>query len=305
MSTCVGCTGWSFADWYKNKFYDRKEEERFKGKGLNYHLWKYSKFFDCTEVNSFNYTISIVNPQSLTPVHPKALWWYKKQLGQAQNEHGFSMFERIAKMTFKWDASTPEGFVFSTKVPGMITHAKCLRDCSRETRLFIEGIGHVKKIKFLLFEFPSYFTKENSFDAFKDYFSKGSSDYSIVVEFRSKDWYNPQTFDFLKKKGITLALSQVDDPGVASFKGDDRTTDLTYVRIIGQHGVYESFDRMRESPQVKQQLQNWAELVQSSDKSFVFINNNFAGNAPETANYFKKIIGQKPREWASGLQHFF
>ncbi|MFH1510603.1 MAG: hypothetical protein ABIF10_02840, partial [Candidatus Woesearchaeota archaeon] len=105
----IGCTGWSYPDWYKNGFYDKKEE---RTGAASYKLQRYSKFFDCTEVNSFNYTISFVEPKELSKlqVPPKAVWWYNKQqeMIKGNKSEPYSMYNRIQFMTAKWDSSTPE-----------------------------------------------------------------------------------------------------------------------------------------------------------------------------------------------------
>jgi len=309
----IGCTGWSFKDWYRNQFYVRKDEEAFKRNypEQSYLLNRYSRLFDCTEVNSFNYTVNFVEPGTLSDleVPSTAKWWYGKQAEKAlrfnEPDDPFVMYSRIPFMTKKWDISTPEHFVFTAKVPGMITHAKCLRDCADETRLFLKGIKNVKKLRTLLYEFPSYVTKENSFEYFKEYFASVPKDYTYVVEFRSLDWQNDEVYDFLRKNRISLALSEVHDKNVVSLKEKPYLSDDLYLRLIGKHGVLTRFDSMELSEETNKLLENWAQTVQSSKHAMVFINNNFAGNAPETANYFQKLIGLEPKIWKSDLTSFF
>lgn len=296
----IGCTGWSYPDWYKNGFYDRKEE----AKTANYKLQRYSKFFDCTEVNSFNYTITFSEPKELHAlgVPPKALWWYNKQLEliKGNKSEPYSMYNRISYMTTNWDSSTPEEFIFSSKVPGMITHAKCLRDCATETRLFLKALHGVKKLKYLLYEFPSYFTKKDFFEDFQDYFSKMPDNHKYVAEFRSADWQAEEVEEYLEKKGIIHALSEVQNRGVTTLKESDR--DFLYVRLIGKHSVFKTFERAVLTDTTI--LREWAEKIQNAKDSIVFVNNNFAGNAPETANYLKKLVGLEPKEWKKNLNHY-
>jgi uncharacterized protein YecE (DUF72 family) len=305
MTIRVGCTGWSYADWYKNKFYDRKEEEKFSHSGKSYPLWRYSQFFDCTEVNSFNYTITIMEPNELAKleVPHQAVWWYKKQLDGMKEKDMFAMYNRVPFMTAKWSESTPSDFVFSAKVPGMITHAKCLRDCADETRLFLKGIRGVDNMKYLLYEFPSYFTKKHFFDDFKQYFSKMPDSHSYVVEFRSADWQDEEVYEYLRKRGVALAMSDVADKGVTTVE-EPLDKDFAYVRIIGKHGVFATFNKARLTDEAMKRLSFWAQKVRHVNNATIFINNNFAGNAPETANYFKKLVGLEPKEWASNLSKF-
>src|SRR5882724_13708841 len=54
-----------------------------------------------------------------------------------------------------WDARTPEGFIFSLKVPQVITHEKVLVDCDTE---FAEFMGTMEllgqKLGPMVFQFP-------------------------------------------------------------------------------------------------------------------------------------------------------
>ncbi len=43
-----------------------------------------------------------------------------------------------ARTVENWNARTPEGFVFSVKVPQLITHDKVLMECDVETAEFLE-----------------------------------------------------------------------------------------------------------------------------------------------------------------------
>jgi len=276
MNTYIGCTGWSYKDWYSG-FYNRKAEKQFD------------------------------DPEKLDLPH-KAKWWFGKQLERVKRrDKPYFLYETIPYMAKRWNDSTPKDFIFTSKVPGMITHAKCLQECEKETRMFLRGIEPVKdKMKFLLYEFPSYFTKEN-FDIFKEYFSAMPKDYSYAVEFRSKDWQDREVYDFLQEKGITPVLSEVNNPGVETLRHEIETSDSLYVRIIGKHGVFTKFDRMSLSSDIKDTLEHWAKLIKDSKKlAMAFINNNFAGNAPETANLLKEMLGMEVKEWKDpGLKRFF
>ena len=51
-----------------------------------------------------------------------------------------STFYRIPteQAVTKWENQTPSNFLFSFKFPRVITHIKMLKDCERETSLFLE-----------------------------------------------------------------------------------------------------------------------------------------------------------------------
>lgn len=59
-----------------------------------------------------------------------------------------------------WAAQTPDGFVFSAKVPQVITHERCLEGCDDEMNAFIKVMELLgPKLGVLLFQFP-YFNKQ-------------------------------------------------------------------------------------------------------------------------------------------------
>ncbi len=309
MQPRIGCTGWSYKDWY-NGFYDRKKEERFKAEHPEkvYALSRYSEFFDVTEINSFNYTI-VLDDKALDglEVPHKAKWWLSKQLERHRSQDRWSMFRGISSMAERWDVSTPQGFMFTSKVPGMITHAKCLQDCSKETELFLEGMKPLRnKLGYLLYEFPSYFDRTR-FSDFQNYFDEMPKNHRYVVEFRSADWHDEEVYDYCREKGITVAMSEVQNKGVESLREVSGVGDVAYVRLIGKHGVFEKFDAMKLSGEHKKVLGYWAEMIKRSKKlALVFVNNNFAGNAPETAKYLRDVLGIGTKEWKDpGLSRFF
>ena len=61
-----------------------------------------------------------------------------------------------------WKNQTPDGFTFSLKFPNIITHIKMLRDCQRETSLFLERTKLLgEKLGPLLLQFPPSFGVEH------------------------------------------------------------------------------------------------------------------------------------------------
>jgi uncharacterized protein YecE (DUF72 family) len=56
-----------------------------------------------------------------------------------------------------WAARTPEGFIFSVKVPQTITHDKVLVDCDVELKQFLDTMGILgEKLGPIVFQFPFF-----------------------------------------------------------------------------------------------------------------------------------------------------
>jgi uncharacterized protein YecE (DUF72 family) len=64
-----------------------------------------------------------------------------------------------ARTVENWNARTPEGFIFSVKVPQMITHDKVLIGCDVEIAEFLETMDTLgEKLGPITFQFP-FFTR--------------------------------------------------------------------------------------------------------------------------------------------------
>ena len=62
-----------------------------------------------------------------------------------------------ARTVENWKARTPEGFIFSVKVPQTITHEKVLLNCDAERREFLDTMGILgDKLGPIVFQFPFF-----------------------------------------------------------------------------------------------------------------------------------------------------
>jgi hypothetical protein len=67
------------------------------------------------------------------------------------------MDARPPRTVSNWAAKTPNGFIFSVKVPQVITHEKVLADCDAEFREFVETMSILgPKLGPMVFQFPLF-----------------------------------------------------------------------------------------------------------------------------------------------------
>jgi uncharacterized protein YecE (DUF72 family) len=97
-----------------------------------------------------------------------------------------------------WNARTPDGFVFSVKVPQTITHDKVLVDCDAELAEFLQTMDILgPKLGPIVFQFP-FFTRSTFPDrhAFTDrlvsFLRKLPADGKFAIEIRNRDWLNAE-----------------------------------------------------------------------------------------------------------------
>jgi len=141
-----------------------------------------------------------------------------------------------------WYDKTPKGFIFTAKVPQVITHEKVLKDCETEFKTFLNAMEILgEKLGPLLFQF-GYFNKKafigvNDFLArlvpFMRRLPKGRK---FAVEIRNKNWLVPQFIEALRDRSVALTLidqSWMPRPSAIFDKLDPITSDFTYVRWLG------------------------------------------------------------------------
>lgn len=142
-----------------------------------------------------------------------------------------STFYRIPaeQAILNWKNQTPDGFTFSLKFPNIITHVKLLRDCQRETSLFLERtllLG--EKLGPLLLQFPSGFGVEHLPDL-ADYLKSLPKPNRYVVEVRDEAFLNEAFYSLLKANRVALAW--VDSPNMPKIL--KKTADFLYIRWEG------------------------------------------------------------------------
>lgn len=191
-------------------------------------------------------------------------------------------FYRFPRVEFlkNWFDKSPGDFIFSVKVPRLITHYKRLNDCDRLLNDFYttcrEGLG--KKLGPVLFQFPSLFNyTAKNLGLLKSAVQKG---FTNVAEFRDKSWWTDDVYKTLKKYGISfcgISHPSLPDTPVVNTK-------TVYYRFHGVPKLYYSGYSQRALEQITTALsaaQNWK-------KAFIYFNNTADIYAIENALWVKQ-----------------
>ena len=208
-----------------------------------------------------------------------------------------------------WKHKTPENFVFSAKIPRVITHEKILVDCEHELNAFLESMSELdEKLGVLVFQFP-YFAKDTiSFDDFAERLSVTASRLTpgkYAVEVRNRDWIGEPLFNLLREQNIAFVPTAF--PGMPSVSAltslDPITSDFVYIRLLG--------DRIQTEEMLARHLgevsfsetvidrdadiRNWAAWIQGLSRKevsvYVYINNHYSGFAPRDIDDLKGRLG--------------
>jgi uncharacterized protein YecE (DUF72 family) len=141
-----------------------------------------------------------------------------------------------------WALQTPKGFLFSVKVPKIITHEKVLLDCDAAFAKFLDAMAMLEdKLGVILFQFP-YFSKAN-FKSGVEFVTRLTSfmrmlpkDHRFAVETGNRNWLDTRFADALREHNVALVLqdnSWMPRPTELFDKFDPITASFTYVRWLG------------------------------------------------------------------------
>jgi uncharacterized protein YecE (DUF72 family) len=202
-----------------------------------------------------------------------------------------------------WSARTPEDFIFSVKIPQVITHDKALVNCEAELEEFVKTMDILgPKLGPMVFQFPLFdrweFPKQDSFLAvLAPFLKKLPADHKFVIEIRNKTWLDARFADVLREHSVALALTDTSfmpRPWEMKEKFDLVTADFAYVRWLGDRKGIEKQTTTWDKVIVdrKSDLKKWVTVFKSLVsntkvlKIFAFSNNHYAGHGPATAKLF-------------------
>src|SRR5712672_674758 len=209
-----------------------------------------------------------------------------------------------------WNAKTPSGFIFTAKIPQVITHEKVLVDCEDDLSHFLKTMDTLgDKLGPLLFQFgyfnKSKFKSQKEFLALlKPFLKKLPKGYQFAVEIRNKNWLDARYAEVLREHDVAMALidqSWVPRPWEIKNKIDLVTADWTYVRWLGDRKGIEQETKTWDKVIVdrKSDLKNWVDVLKQmvNDKKirklFSFMNNHYSGHAPAGVKLFQQLWGQR------------
>ncbi len=206
--------------------------------------------------------------------------YYSKIFNTVEINSTFYNFPKEKNLK-NWYKKSPDNFVFSVKVHRSITHIKKLVDVKDMLDNFYSSIKNSLKEKLgaVLFQLPpSYrYSKENM----ERIASVINQDFINVVEFRDRDWWNDEVYQFLKEKNITFCSVSAPDLPEDLIK----TSSNIYLRFHGKENWY----RYRYTDN---ELINWSKkiLEKDADSCFIYFNNDYNAYAPDNAIRLKELI---------------
>jgi len=213
-----------------------------------------------------------------------------------------------ARTVNNWAARTPEGFIFSAKVPQVITHEKALVDCDSEFEEFVKTMDILgPRLGPMVFQFPLFdrwkFPKQDGFLAvLAPFLNKLPADRKFAIEIRNKSWLDARFADLLREYNVALTLTDtsfVPRPWEMKEQFDPITADFTYVRWLGDRKGIEERTKTWDKTVIdrREDLMNWVDLfrkfVARNLKIFAYANNHYTGHGPATVKLFMDLWDDK------------
>lgn len=230
------------------------------------------------------------------PFYPKGekkkLTFYSKFYDTVEIDSTFYAFPSQG-MILGAAKSTPPEFVFSAKLPKLITHDKTL-DVERGVKEDLFRFLHLMKPLIeegkmgpLLVQLPPSFAYSGGLKKLRGFLDVLPTDVSFAAEFRNKSWIGKaDAVDLLR--GHNVAITTVDEP---LLPADITTTaDFAFVRWHGKG------DRPWYNYRYRQdELRGWSKKVEAiatkTKKLYGYFNNHFRGFAVENSLQMMGLLG--------------
>jgi uncharacterized protein YecE (DUF72 family) len=186
---------------------------------------------------------------------------------------------------------SPRGFVFSAKLPKLITHKKKLdpeenikNDLMRFLEL-LEPLSATGKLGCILVQLPPKFTFDRDFEKLTRFLEMIPDHYEFAVEFRDPSWLRDETWKILRSHNVAYCV--VDEPAVPPEV--QVTASFAYFRWHGRSR--RPWYNYRYS---EEELKGWAPRVEETsrkvEKVYGYFNNHFHGYAVENCIEFMQMM---------------
>jgi len=235
-------------------------------------------------------------------------WSYKEWIGPfySDEKRMFSYYARFFKTVeinstfysypskstiYGLNRVSPRGFIFSAKLPRLITHKKKMSleenvksDLMRFLEI-LEPLSSSGKLGCILIQLPPKFTYDKDFERLEAFLEIIPDGYEFAVEFRNPSWIRSETWRILREHNV--AYCAVDEP---SFPSDVHVTaDFAYFRWHGRNPRLWYNYRYSED-ELKEWVPKLEEASRKTKKVYGYFNNHFHGYAIENCIEFMQML---------------
>jgi len=234
-------------------------------------------------------------------------WSYKEWIGPFYSKEDKSMLNAYSRvfrtveidstfyrypskgMVMGWARYSPEGFVFTAKLPKLITHTKRLdlsQGIEQDLDNFLELMEPLSlsgKLGCVLIQLPPKFSFNP--EQLEDFFKLLPSHVRFAVEFRNLSWMKPETWQLLEKYKVAYTI--VDEPLLPPEV--HVTSDFAYFRWHGR-GSRIWFDYEYSAEELEPWVPKVKAVAGKVEKVFGYFNNHYRGNAVKNCLQIMEVL---------------
>ena len=189
-----------------------------------------------------------------------------------------------------WTRYSPEGFVYTAKLPGLITHDKKLslnEGIEQDLKRFIDLMEPLilsGKLGCILIQLPPKFDYRPQ--DLEGFFKILPTHVRFAVEFREQSWIRSETWSLLGKYRVAYAV--VDEPLLPPEV--HLTSDIAYFRWHGR-GEKPWYDYRYSVQELEPWIPKLKYVAGKVGKTFGYFNNHYHGYAVENCLQVMEMIG--------------
>jgi uncharacterized protein YecE (DUF72 family) len=211
-----------------------------------------------------------------------------------------------AENVAKWMASVAanKDFKFTFKLYRGLTH-----DTEDETLpAFLDALKPCReagKLGAILLQFPFYFRNTAESRARVAKLAEGLAGWPCAVEVRDRGWLLPAALGFLHERGLSLCDIDICQTRTSIPPGAWTTGPLGYVRFHGRNRdawfdskatVAQKYDYLYSLEELRPWAERVREIADSTEATYVIMNNHFAGKAVANAFHLLRLLGIRAPE---------
>jgi len=236
---------------------------------------------------SYNEWAGVFYPDSKT----NKLSFYSKVYGTAEVDSSFYAFPSKG-LVLGWARYTPDNFVFSVKLPQLLTHEKKLDLGKGVEADLVRFLGLLKpliatgKLGPVLVQLPPTYSFQSDYDKLRSFLGRAPEDVRFAVEFRHPSWLREEVRSLLRSKNVANVI--VDEPLLPP--DTVVTADFAFIRWHGR-GTRPWYNYRYGDKELDAWVPKVKEVTTRVKRTFGYFNNHFKGFAVENSLKMMEKLG--------------
>jgi len=219
------------------------------------------------------------------------LSYYSKVFPTAEIDSTFYAYPSKG-LVMGWARYSPDNFVFSAKLPQLLTHEKKLEMGKGVEADLVRFLSLMKpliasgKLGPILVQLPPSFTYEADVPKLSSFLNVIPEDLKFAVEFRHPSWLREEVWSLLREHNVANVI--VDEPLLPP--DTVVTADFSFIRWHG-HGTRPWYNYRYNEKQLKEWAPKVQEVAARVKKTYGYFNNHFRGFAVENSLKMMGMLG--------------